>query len=81
MLCCYVAPTVQFVIILELEEQRGLGHGVGGAGSGSVYVEIRKNGEVQETQENVLLLLNIAGQLISAPYEHLPRHNLIVVSF
>jgi hypothetical protein len=49
--------------------------------SGSVYVEIRKHREAQETQENAVLLLNIAGQLISTPYEHLARHNLIVVSF
>ena len=60
-----------------------MGHGVGGAGGGSesVYVEIRKHREAQETQENALLLLNIAGQLISPPHEHLARHNLIVVSF
>ena len=42
-----------------------------GRGSGNVYVEIRKYREAQEVQENVLQLLNIACQLISAPYGHL----------
>jgi len=76
--------TLKFVIILELEEQWGLGdmeHGVRRLASWSVNVEIREHREAQEAQEIVLLLLNIAGQLISASYEHLTQHSLIVVSF